>query len=338
MAITGASKATLKDVADRVGVSVSAVSMALADHPRIGESTKRRVMLAADELGYVSNAAARALQAKRAGAVALIVPNTSSHVLGHSYFMHVLTGVNEVALSRSVQLVLSTNVDELNGQAVYDRVLRSGLVDGAIVTSAAAADPGIEQLANSGLPVVMLGRYPHLPDAVSVWTDDIAGSRAATEHLIEAHGRRKLVHISGPLDHRSAMDRRDGFTAACAASGVESRVIEGDYGEDSGSSAVDQLGDEPIDGIVAANDEMAFGALRALQARGVGVPDEVALIGYDDFGLSRVTTPAISTVHVPAGDMARVAAEQLFLLLEGKEPVPSSTVPLRLELRQSCGC
>lgn len=332
------SKATLRDIAERVGVSVSAVSMALADHPRIGESTKRRVMLAVDELGYVTNAAGRALQAKRSGAIALIVPNTSRHVLGHSYFMHVLTGVNDVTLDRSVQLVLSTNADELNGQAAYDRVLRSGSVDGAIVTSAAAADPGIEHLVNSGLPVVLLGRYPDLPGAVSVWTDDIAGSRAATEHLAQAHGRRRLAHISGPLDHRSAIDRRDGFVAACTTHGIQPIVIEGDYSEESGAAAVEQLGTQQVDGIVAANDEMAFGALGALRERGARVPQDIALIGYDDFGLSRVTTPAISTVHVPAGEMARVAAEHLFLLLEGGQPERSSTIPFHLELRQSCGC
>lgn len=333
-----ASKTTLKDIAERVGVSVSAVSMALADHPRIGEATKRRVLLTADELGYVTNAAGRALQTKRAGAVALIVPNTSRHVLGHAYFMHVLTGVNDAALERSVQLVLSTNADEANGQAAYDRVLRSGSVDGAIVTSAAAADPGIEHLVASGLPVVLLGRYPHLPDAVSVWTDDLAGSQAATEHLITVHGRRRLLHISGPLDHRSALDRRDGFLAACASRGAEPLVVEGDYNEESGAAAIDGLDEPGIDAVVAANDEMAFGAMRALQARGLDVPRDIALIGYDDFGLSRVTTPAISTVHVPAGQMARVAAEQLFQLLDGRQPAGPSIVPLHLELRQSCGC
>jgi DNA-binding LacI/PurR family transcriptional regulator len=295
-------------------------------------------MLAVEELGYVTNAAGRALQTRRAGAVALIVPNTSHHVLGHAYFMHVLTGVNEAALERSVQLVLATNADEQNGQAAYDRVLRSGSVDGAIVTSAAAADPGIEHLANSNLPVVLLGRYPHLPEAVSVWTDDVAGSQAATAHLVQQHGRRRLLHISGPLDHRSAIDRRDGFFLACRESGIEPMVLEGDYSEESGAAAVDRLAGAPVDGIVAANDEMAYGALRTLQARGISLPDQVSLIGYDDFGLSRVTTPGISTVHVPAGELARIAAEQLFLLLDGGHPVRSTTLPVHLELRQSCGC
>lgn len=340
MADEPASKVTLRDIADRVGVSVSAVSMALHDHPRIGEDTKRRVQQAADELTYVTNAAGRALRANRAGAIALIVPNTSSHVLSHAYFMHVLTGVNDVASSRESQLILSTNTDEAHGEVAYDRVLRSGSVDGAIVTSAAAADPGIEHLVASKLPVVLLGRYPHLPAAVSVSIDDVEASRLATEHLAVVHHRRDLVHVAGPLLHQSAIDRRDGFVAACTALGIEPRIVVGDYSEASGVAAAGQLGAGPVDGVVAANDEMAFGVLTGLRATGVDIPSDVAIIGYDDFGLSRVTTPAISTVHVPAVDMARIAAEQLFALLDGRTARSSvvGSPQVHLELRASCGC
>jgi DNA-binding LacI/PurR family transcriptional regulator len=333
------SAVTLRDIAERVGVSVSAVSMALADHPRIGAETKSRVLRAAEELGYVTNAAGRALRVNRVGAVALIVPNTSQHVFGHAYFLHVLTGVNEAANQADVQLLLSTNPDELHGEVAYDRVMRAGWVDGAIVTSAAANDPGISHLVSNGMPVVLLGRFPELPDAVSVGIDDVAASCDATEHLITVHGRRKLVHLSGPLAHRSAMDRRDGFLAACQAHDVDPIVVEGDYSEESGALAAGGLDLAAIDGLVAANDEMAFGAMGALAARGADVPDDVAVIGFDDFGLSRVTTPSISTVHVPTVDMASLATRQLVQLVAGERPAePHTVVPVHLVLRQSCGC
>lgn len=333
------SAVTLRDIAERVGVSVSAVSMALADHPRIGAETKSRVLRAAEELGYVTNAAGRALRVNRVGAVALIVPNTSQHVFGHAYFLHVLTGVNEAANQADVQLLLSTNPDELHGEVAYDRVMRAGWVDGAIVTSAAANDPGISHLVSNGMPVVLLGRFPELPDAVSVGIDDVAASRGATEHLITVHGRRKLVHLSGPLAHRSAMDRRDGFLAACQAHDIDPIVLEGDYSEESGALAAEGLDLATLDGLVAANDEMAFGAMGALAARGAGVPADVAVIGFDDFGLSRVTTPSISTVHVPTVDMASLATRQLVQLVAGERPAePHTVVPVHLILRQSCGC
>lgn len=330
---------TLRDIADRVGVSVSAVSMALQDHPRIGVNTKSRVVQAAGELGYVTNVAGRALRANKLGAIALIVPNTSQHVFGHAYFMHVLTGVNDAANQRDLQLILSTNPDEVHGEVAYDRVMRAGWVDGAIVTSAAANDPGIAQLVSNGMPVVLLGRFPELPEAVSVGIDDVAASREATEHLIEVHDRRRLVHLSGPLDHQAAMDRRDGFVTACRERGVAGVVVAGDFSEESGERTGSSLDLGSLDGIVAANDEMAFGAMRALRGRGVQVPTEVAVIGFDDFGLSRVTTPSISSVGVPTVDMARLATNLLVDLMAGAAPEdPHTVVPVGLVLRQSCGC
>lgn len=333
------SAVTLRDIADRVGVSVSAVSMALQDHPRIGAETKSRVLRTADELGYVTNAAGRALRANRAGAIALIVPNTSQHVFGHSYFMHVITGVNEVANERDVQLLLSTNPDEVHGEVAYDRVMRAGSVDGAIVTSAAVGDPGIVNLVSNRLPAVLLGRFPGLDGATSIGIDDLGASRAATDHLITVHGRRRLVHLSGPLNHQSAIDRRDGFVAACQAHGLEPVVIEGDYSEEAGHRAGTDLDPTSLDGLVAGNDEMAFGALRALSSRGAAIPRDIAVIGFDDFGLSRVTTPSISTVHVPTVDMASRAAHRLLDLIAGISPAEAHTeVTVDLVLRESCGC
>lgn len=333
---------TLRDVAERVGVSVSAVSMALLDHPRIGDETKRRIREAADELGYVTNSAARALRASKADAIALIVPNTSQHVFGHTYFMHVLTGVTAVANRHDVQLVISTSPDETHGKVAYDRVLRSGSVDGAIVTSAAVTDDGIDRLVENGVPVVLLGRFPYLPEAVSVGIDDVRASAEATEHLITVHGRRALVHVSGPLDHQSAIDRRDGFLAAARRHGLEPHVVEGDFSEESGAAAgpaIEALG--AVDGIVAANDEMAFGAMRHLLDQGRSVPSDVAVIGFDDFGLSRVTTPSISTMHVPAERMATQATDRLFDLIGGARVAAAdahTVQPVELVARQSCGC
>ncbi|MGW6282557.1 LacI family DNA-binding transcriptional regulator [Kribbella sp. NPDC055071] len=327
---------TLRVVAERAGVSVTAVSMALQDHPRIGAETKIRVREIAAELGYVPNSAGRALRARRADAVALIVPNTSQHVFGHAYFMHVLTGVTDVANHHDAQLVVSTNSDTTHGRVAYERVTRSGSADGAIVTSAPITDQNIRRLVDSGLPVVLLGRFPYLPDAISIGVDDKTAEYDATEHLITVHGRRSIVHLSGPLDHQAAVDRRDGFVAACTAHGLVPHVIEGDFSEASGAAAVGAI--EPTtDGIVAANDEMAFGVLRSLPAN--VVPEGISLIGYDDFGLSRVTTPSISTVRVPAEQMARLATEKLFDLIAGKTVGDThSVLPVELVLRQSCGC
>ncbi|HEY0259849.1 MAG TPA: LacI family DNA-binding transcriptional regulator [Lacisediminihabitans sp.] len=337
------SRVKLRDVAEQVGITAAAASMALADSPRISAKTKTAVRAAAARLGYVPSSAGRALRSQRAGAIALIVPNTTQHVFGHSYFMHVLTGVSSVANERDTQVLVSTNPDEAHGLAAYERVMRSKSADGAIVTSAAVTDLNIERLSQSGLPLVLIGNFPYLPTSVSVGIDDVAASRSITEHLIQAHGRTRLLHVTGPMDHQTAIDRREGFLAAVAAHGLlgSSRIVEGDFSEQAGTDAVLGLGPElrEIDGIVFANDDMAFGGLQVLKSRGIAVPQDVSIVGFDDFGLSRLTTPGITTVHVPADDMARVATERLFDLIDGIDPGPSHhELAVRLVLRESCGC
>lgn len=335
-------RVTLRDIADQVGVTPSAVSMALADHPRIGADTRKAIQKAARELGYVPSSAARALRNQRAGTIALIVPTTATHVFGHSYFMHVLEGASSVANERDVQLLVSTNPDNEHGLAAYERVMRSHSADGAILTSAAIDDPTVERLIDSGLPVVMIGNFPYLSSAVTVGVDDRRASGAITDHLITAHGRTRLLHISGPLDHQTGIDRRDGFLDAVTRHGLEedALIVEGDFGEESGVTAIRGLGDRKtaIDGVVAANDDMAFGVLRTLGVAGVAVPGDVSIAGFDDFGLARVTSPSLTTVRVPAQRLARLATERLFAIMAGVDGWQHHEESVQLVLRQSCGC
>lgn len=334
-------RATLRDVARLARVSPSAASMALSGHPRISETTKAEVRSAAAHLGYVPNSAGRALRVRRAGAIALVVPNTGRHVFGHPYFMHLLVGVTDVGNGQDCSIVVSTNPDEQHGVAAYERVLHSGAVDGAIVASAAASDPNVRRMVDSALPVVLVGRFPNLPNAASVGVDDIAAAALITRHLVTEHGVRRVGHVSGPLAHQTAIDRYTGFRQALAELGeptVQDHV-EGDFSEESGARAAAELLDRNPDlqAIFAANDEMALGALATLRTRGRRVPEDVAVVGFDDFGVSRLTTPGITTIHVPAEAMGRLAAERLFDLINGITPEAHTTLPVELVLRESCG-
>jgi DNA-binding LacI/PurR family transcriptional regulator len=332
---------TLRDVAAAVGVSRSAASMALADHPRISQATKDAVRTVAASLGYVPNSAGRALRAGRSASIAIVVPNTGQHVFGHPYFMHLLVGVTAAANQRDAALMVSTNPDETHGVAAYERVLRSQAASGAIIASASVNDPNVNRMVDASMPVVLVGRFPHLPQAVSAGVDDVAGAAAITRHLLADHGLRRIGHISGPLDHQTAIDRYEGFRAALAESGGATHTLAaGDFSEESGRAAARQLLDSmsDIEAIFTANDEMAYGALLEMRSRGLRVPEDVALVGYDDFGVSRLTTPGLTTVHVPAEDLGRCAAELLFDLVDGNVPEPAHTVlPVELIIRDSCG-
>ena len=340
---TRARRVTLRDIGNQVGVTASAVSMALAGNPRIGADTRKTIQEAAAELGYVPSSAAQALRNQRAGTIALIVPTTATHVFGHSYFMHVLEGASSVANEHDVQLLVSTNPDNEHGLAAYERVMRSHSADGAILTSAAIDDPTVARLIESRLPVVLIGNFPHLPTAITVGIDDRAASRTITAHVIEVHGRKRLLHIAGNLDHQTGIDRRDGFLDAVRSAGLESaaQIIEGDLSESAGTMAIAELGSRvhDIDGIIAANDDMAFGALTALRAASLRVPDQISLVGFDDFGLARVTTPSLTSVRVPAQHIARTASERLFDIMNGDEMGwRRKEIDVELVFRQSCGC
>jgi DNA-binding LacI/PurR family transcriptional regulator len=333
---------TLKDVAAAVGVSQSAVSMALADHPRIGQATKDAVRAAAAELGYVPNSAGRALRSGRSASIAIVVPNTGQHVFGHPYFMHLLVGITAEANARDAALMMSTNPDETHGVAAYERVLRSQAASGAIIASASINDPNVNRMLDAAMPVVLIGRFPHQPNAVSVGVDDVAGAAAITRHLVDDHGLRRIAHISGPLDHQTAIDRYEGLRQALADSehSCTHTLAVGDFSEESGQAAARQiLGSmSDVEAIFAANDEMAYGALLELRTRGLRVPEDVALAGYDDFGVSRLTTPGVTTVHVPAAVLGRRAAALLFDLVAGRTPQPTHTVlPVEVVIRESCG-
>jgi len=335
-------RVTLRDVAEVVGVTPAAVSMALRGHPRIGKDTAARIQVAARDLGYVTNSAGRALRAQKSGSIALVVPNTSQHVFGHTYFMHLLVGVSAVSDEHGAPVVISTGVEQEHGVTAYERVLRSQVADGAIVASAAVEDRDLASLVGSGLPVVLIGSTPTLPGSIWVGIDDVEGAETATRHLVETHQVQRIAHISGPLDHQSSLDRLEGCRTALRTLGaVEPIVVPGDYSEESGVLAARALLErgESFDAIFAANDEMAYGAMCELRRNGRRTPEDVRIIGFDDFGLARVTSPGISTIRVPAEEIGRRAAAQLFDLLGGNQPTEGgTTLPVELIVRESCGC
>ena len=333
---------TLRDIASLAGVTPTAVSMALANHPRIGTEKKVQIREIARDLGYVVNSAARTLRLKQANAIALVVPNTGHHVFGHPYFMHLLVGVTESANTRGCTVTISTNLDEQHGVVAYERVLQSGAVDGAIIASASILDPYVRRMLDSDMPVVLIGNFPDFSESINVGIDDVLAASLLTRHLTEEHGFRKIGHISGPLSHQSAIDRVEGYRQVInrISEKLPEYVAVGDFSEESGQESARQLLDAhpDLEAIFAANDEMAFGALLEFRSRGLRVPEDIALVGFDDFGVARLTTPGMTTIRVPAEELGRVATEKLFELISGVKPDQfHTTLPVELVIRESCG-
>jgi DNA-binding LacI/PurR family transcriptional regulator len=318
--------------------------MALSESPRVSAATKEAVRAAAAQLGYVPHAAGRALRSRRVKAIAVVLPHSSEHVFSHPTLTALLEGVVSVAAENDLSTVLSTSRTERDEASAYRRFMQGREADGVIVAAAAVADVNVIDLTRTAYPLVVVGRTPHLARTTTVGLDDCHGGMVATRHLIEVHGSRRIAHICGPLGHQSAQDKLAGYRSALVEAAITpdpALQVEGDYSDSGGYEAVEELfrRKASFEAIFAANDQMALGATEALRARGLAVPDEIALVGYDDILVARYAEPALTSVH---GDMAAVgslAARRLLDLIEGRPVADSMTLlPTGLVVRRSCGC
>ncbi|MDQ6686320.1 MAG: substrate-binding domain-containing protein [Actinomycetota bacterium] len=299
---------------------------------------------AAEKLSYVPHSAGQALRARRVGAVAVVVPHSTQHLFAHPVLIDLLEGIMSVANRRGLMTILSTSDDEDDVDSAYTRISRGRRADGVIVVAAAATDVHAAQLSRAGYPVVIVGRSPLVPSVSSFGVDDVSGAYDATRHLIERHGAARIAHVSGPLHHQSAVDKRDGFVAALRDAGLTLNPrlqFEGDHTEQSGWKAAQELLPlvDQTDAVFCANDQMAMGLLQALRDASVDVPSRLAIVGYDDHPVIRYAQPALATV---GADMVRVgveAAERLIEIIESGDAEPVHTLlPTHLLLRASCGC
>jgi DNA-binding LacI/PurR family transcriptional regulator len=305
---------TLEEVAARAGVGRGTVSRVVNGSPQVSERTRVRVMRAVDELGYVPNMAARALVTRRTGAIALVISEPEERIFGEPFFAGVVRGITTVVGEASRQLVLALvqtreQVDRL------DTYLTPQHVDGVLMLSAHDADTLPTRIQGRGLPIVFCGR-PGRPGEMSyVDVDNTGGAREAVTHLVSS-GRQVVALIAGPQDMIAGRDRLDGYREALAAAGreVDESLVEvGDFSEASGAAAMTALLERrpDIDAVFAASDLMALGALRVLREAGRSVPQDVALIGFDDGPLAAVANPPLTTVHQPMEQLGREMALML---------------------------
>ncbi|GAB7192968.1 LacI family DNA-binding transcriptional regulator [Kineococcus sp. NUM-3379] len=325
MAATGAP--TLESVAARAGVSRATAGRVLAGSAKVSPAAREAVLRAATELSYVPNQAARALVTRRSGSVALVVVEPVERFFSDSYFSLVLTGAQLALAEREIQLVLVV-LSTARERERFERYARSGHVDGAILVSVHGPDPLPQHLCDAGIPVVLSGR-PFEPASTVpfVSTDNISGARIATRHLLEA-GCGRIVTVTGPMDMSAAQDRLEGFRDELRASRreVPSEVVAaGDFTVEGGRRATEELLERcpDLDGLFAANDLMAAGALQALAAARRSVPGDVRVVGFDDAPLASAATPPLTTVRQPVIEMGRALASMLLGVIDGEvDPAP----------------
>ncbi|MDN4597752.1 LacI family DNA-binding transcriptional regulator [Leifsonia virtsii] len=327
---------TLEAVAARAGVSRATVSRVVNGSPKVTPEVVAAVERAIADLNYVPNRAARSLASRRTQVIALVVPESTAKVFADPFFASIVQGV---ALSLAdteytLNMVISseTNPDKTR------RYLMGGNVDGALVVSHHSGDHSYAQLGTS-LPLVFGGRPVSESQHASYYVDvdNVAGARVATEHLIQ-RGRRSIALITGPQDMPAGLDRFTGWKQAMDAAGLDtSQVAYGDFSPASGLEAMRGLlaAGRPIDGLFAANDQMAAGAYSAIHEAGLSIPGDVAVVGYDDDSFGLMSTPPLTTVHQPSIGLGETMARVLVRRLAG-DPVDRVTLlPTELVIRQS---
>ena len=308
-------------MAELAGVSIATVSRALNGSPRVLPATRMLVEEAVAQLGYVPNPAARSLVTGRTSTIALVVSEPESRLFSDPFFASVVHGISSAIADGDLQLVLLSAHTEREHVKV-ERYVRQGHVDGVILMSLHGDDPLPRRLVQAGVPTVLSGRPPAAAQPIPyVDADNRGGGRAAGARLLE-RGARAIATVTGPLDMTAAVDRYDGFRDALSAAGraEDARLVaHADFSVEGGERAMRQLlEDAPeLDAVFVASDPMAVGALIALRGGGRRVPEDVAVVGFDDAPLAATTRPALTTVRQPLEAMTSAMVRLLLARIEG---------------------
>lgn len=329
-------RATIDDVARSAGVSTATVSRALRNHPHVAESTRRRVVAAAEALRYVANENAARLASGQARTVGLVSP-----ILTSWYTSEVIVGVEEVLSQARFDLLIGTA-----NQAARERMFRGDArfhqrVDGAILVDVFCSEDGARQLAELDTPIVVLGE--RLSSVTSVSVDNVRGGRLAARHLI-ALGHRRIALVGGhtqiDVAHNVPIERAEGFRDALRAAGIRFPAgyeRDGDFTIEGGRRAMLELLalPKPPTAVFLMSDEMAFGALQALRESGLAVGRDVSIVGFDDHPVSE--SLGLTTVRQPVRDIGRLGARLMLDALDGFDQAEHHPIELDLVERQTTG-
>jgi LacI family transcriptional regulator len=307
---------TIRDVARTAGVSIATVSRVMNGRPDVAAATRERVQGAVRELGFSTNRSARSLVGGRTFLVGIMLPLVEAE-----YFSRIVAGAADELYDHDLQVVLAPTLHLRDRSATLLARLAGGMTDGALLILPEESSEALRRLARTGYPFVVIDPLEPLDEDVpSVSATNALGGRAATEHLL-ALGHRRIGAITGIPEWLASVERLNGYRAALASAGVvpdSALVVESDWAVEGGEAAAALLLDlpDPPTAVFAFNDNMAIGALRAARARGLRVPADFSVVGFDDSEQATTATPGLTTVRQPVAAMGRIAVSLLLRLLE----------------------
>lgn len=306
--------ATIRDVARAADVSVASVSRVLNGHDNVRPELRARVEAAASRLGYVPHAGARSLSLARSNAIGIVLPD-----LHGEFFSELLRGMDREASARGLQLLLSNmHADPARGVEALHTM--RGRVDGLVVMAPHIDPDRLFAHLPIGVPAVLVNCAPHHQPRPELRIDNAAGARAMVDHLV-ATGRRRILHLAGPIGNIDAEERVAGYRAGMAAAGLAPMVEHGTFLEESGVAVAERLVREggDVDAVFAANDMMAIGLIMALRRAGVAVPGRIAIAGFDDVPLARLISPSLTTLRIDIAGLGERAVARLLDQIGGAD-------------------
>ena len=331
---------TIKDVAKRSGVSIATVSRVINESEKVKPSTRKIVLKAIQELNYVPSAIAQGLQKKHTNTIGVIFPDATSY-----YFAEIIRGINNRVREEGYHIVVSSSHSAEDEAKTFLTLLKSRQVCGMIIMMPSIHN---EEVLNSyirDVPAILLNTEIETLESVTIVIDNYQGARGVTQHLVD-HGHTKIGFIHGAPQNYDSQERYRGFLDALRVNGLKhssSLESQGNFTENGGFQAALELLDKPVrpTAIFAANDAMAIGAIEAARQLSLQVPEEIAIVGFDDVSTAKYMSPPLTTVNVPVLKIGQIAGDHMIALLSGKaseEQRRKVVVPVTLIVRESCGC
>jgi DNA-binding LacI/PurR family transcriptional regulator len=328
---------TIRDVAEAADVSTATVSRVLAGADQVTDELKERVFEATRRLRYTPNRVARNLRRRTTRMIGVVVPD-----IENPFFTSIIGGVEEVLQAANYNLLLANYNESPAKEYELLRTLGAEGAAGIIFTPSNAPDADYQDLVREPAPMVAISRYPEGLNVDVVAVANSAGARAATDHLIRL-GHKTIAFINGPIGISTARERQAGYLEAFAAAGLEPQrdlIVHGEFRQDGGYHAMQALLslDRPPTAVFTASNLMTLGALQAIHERGLRIPKQIAVVGYDDLPWATSLQPPLTAVAQPARDVGVTAARLLLdRLAEPERPTRRIILDTHLVIRASCG-
>lgn len=333
------SSVTIRDVAREAEVSVATVSRYINQNAPVSKEVAERLEQVMGKLRYVPHAAARHLASRKTRVIGLLLNN-----LHNDFFVPLLNGVEAVVRKKGYNLIVATY--HANSRETTQPPIGPHNTDGLLVFSDGLVDDDLSSLNESGFPMVLVHRTP--PPTVSipsVTVENVEVTRQLIEHLIQAHGRERILFLRGPADQEDSVKRETGYRAALQANGIEideNLIISGDFERDIAYQAMNHvLGNGShiaFDAIFTGDDDAAIGVLKSLHEHSLRVPEDVSVIGFDDLGFASFLNPPLTTVRAPTERVGQIATQRLFDILDNQPSEDALVLPTEIIYRRSCGC